>query len=69
LVTDSHHILVMWQNRFSQLFRVHGVSDLRQTEIHTAQPLVPELCAFEVEMVTEKVKKSHHQVLIKFQHH
>jgi hypothetical protein len=56
LVTDSHHILVMWQSHFSQIFRVHGVSDLRQTEIHTAQPLVPELCSFEVEMATEKVK-------------
>jgi len=56
LVIDSHHILVMWQNHFSQLFSVHGVSELRQTEIHTAQPLVPELSAFEVEMATEKVK-------------
>jgi len=47
LVTGSHHILVMFWNNFSQLFVVHGVSDLRQTEIHTAQPLVPELSAFE----------------------
>jgi hypothetical protein len=46
----------MWQNHFSQLFSVHGVSDLRQTEIQTAQPIVPELSAFEVEMAIEKVK-------------
>jgi hypothetical protein len=56
LVTDFHHILVMWQNHFSQLFSVHGVSDFRQTEIHTAEPLVPELSAFEVELATEKLK-------------
>ena len=46
----------MWQNHFSQLFSVHGVSDFRQTEIHTAEPLVPELSAFEVELATEKLK-------------
>jgi hypothetical protein len=56
LVTDSHSILVMWQNYFSQLFSAHGVSDLRQTEIHTAQPIVPELSAFEFEMAIEKIK-------------
>jgi hypothetical protein len=43
---------MLWIN-FFQLFSVHGVSDLRQTEIHTA----PELSAFEVEMAIEKVKK------------
>jgi len=38
---------------------VHGVSDVRQTEIteiHTAEPLVPEQNVFEVEMVIEKLK-------------
>ena len=33
-----------------------GVNDVRQTEIHTAEPLVPEPRAFEVELVTEKLK-------------
>jgi hypothetical protein len=46
----------MWQNHFSQLFSVHGVNDLRQTEIHTAQPVVLELSAFEFEMAIEKIK-------------
>jgi hypothetical protein len=31
-----------WKNYFSQLFNVHRVSDVRQIEIHTAEPLVPE---------------------------
>jgi hypothetical protein len=40
--TDSHSILARWRKRISQLFKVHGVSDVRQTEMHTAEPLVPE---------------------------
>jgi hypothetical protein len=51
------HILVTWRNHFSQLFNVHGVSDLKQTEIHTAEPLVPEPSAFEFEMAIEKLKR------------
>ena len=56
LVTDSQGILARWRNHFFQLFNVHGVSDVRQTEIHTAEPLVPELNAFEVDMAIEKLK-------------
>jgi hypothetical protein len=36
---------------------VHGVNDIRQTEIHTAEPLVPVLSASEVEMAIEKLKR------------
>jgi hypothetical protein len=36
---------------------VHGVNDVRHTEIHTAVPLVPEQSVFEVEMVIEKLKR------------
>jgi len=56
LVTDSHSILARWRNYFSQLLNVRLISDVRQTEIHTAEPLVPELSAFEVEMAIEKLK-------------
>jgi len=34
---------------------VHGVNDVKQTEIHTAEPLVPEPSDFEVELVIEKL--------------
>jgi hypothetical protein len=37
LVADSHSIFARWKNYFSQI-----LSDVRQTEIHTAKPLVPE---------------------------
>jgi len=57
MVTDSHSIVVRWSNHFSQPFGVHGVNDFRQTEIHRAEPLVPEPSAFEAEMATGKLKR------------
>ena len=33
------------------------VNDVRLTEIHTAEPLVPEANAFEVEVAIEKLKR------------
>ena len=56
LVTDSNSILARWRNYFSQQFIVQGVSNVRQTEIHTAEPLVPEPSAFEFEIAIEKLK-------------
>ena len=56
LVTDSHSILARWRNHFSQLRNVHGDNDVRQTEIHTVEPLVPEPSTFEFKMATEKLK-------------
>jgi hypothetical protein len=44
------------RNDFCQLLNVHGTTDVRQTEKHTVEPLVPELSAFEVEIATEKLK-------------
>jgi hypothetical protein len=57
LVADSHSILARWRNNFFQLLNVHGVNDVRQTEIHTAEPLVPEPSDSEVEMAIEKLKR------------
>jgi len=42
------------------------VEDVRQREIQTVEPLVPEPSAFEVELATEKLKVTYHMVLIKF---
>ena len=41
------------------MFGIHWVSDVRQTEIHTAKPLLPEPSAVEVEMAIEKLNKTH----------
>jgi hypothetical protein len=35
LLADSHSVLNRWKNYFCQLLNVHGVNDVRQTEIHT----------------------------------
>jgi hypothetical protein len=68
LVTGCHSILARGRNHFSQLFNVQGVSDVRRTEIHTAEPLVPEPSVFEVEMAIEKLKRNkYHQALSKSQ--
>jgi len=56
LVADCHSILAKWMNYFSQLLNVHGVNDVRQTEIHTAEPLVSEPSASEFELAIEKPK-------------
>jgi len=56
LVADSYSILARFWHHFSQLLNTHSVSDGRQTEIHTAEPLVPETSAFEVELALAKLK-------------
>jgi hypothetical protein len=66
LVADSHSILARWGKYFSKIFNVHGVNDVRQTEIHTAE-LVPEPSASEVELAIEKQKITSDQALIKYQ--
>ena len=52
LVAESHSIVVRWRNYFSQLFKMHGVKDVGQAEIHTAEPLVPEPSAFEIDLIS-----------------
>jgi len=54
LVADSHSIVARWRNYFSQLFYVHWVKDV--AEIHTAEPLVPEPSAAEIELAIDKLK-------------
>jgi len=66
LVADSHSIVARWRNYFSQLFNVHEVKDVGQAEIYTAEPLVPEPSASEVELAIDKLKSTHRQVLIKY---
>jgi hypothetical protein len=41
LLADSENILNRWKNDFSHLLNVHNVSDVRQIEVHTTEPLVP----------------------------
>ena len=48
LVADSYSIAARWRKYFSWLLNIHGVNDIKHTDIHTAEPLVPEPSAFEV---------------------
>ncbi len=48
--------MARWRIYFSQPLNVHGVKGVRQTEIHTAEPLVSEPSAFEIELAIEKLK-------------
>ena len=56
LVADSHSIVARWRKYFSQLFNVHGVKDVGQAEVHTAELLVPEPSASDVELAINKLK-------------
>jgi hypothetical protein len=44
-------------NYFCQLLNVQGVNDVRQTEMYTAEPSVPECSSFQVEITIEKLKR------------
>jgi len=52
LVVDSHSSMTRWRNSFSKLLNVHGAKNVRPT----AEPLVSEPSAFEVELAIEKLK-------------
>jgi hypothetical protein len=55
LLANSHNILNRWKNYFSQLLNVHNVSDVRQIEVHMAEPLVPGPSCLEVEIAVVKI--------------
>jgi hypothetical protein len=55
LLKGSHNILNWQKNFFSKLLNVPRVSEARQLEIHTAEPLVPDLSPFEVEIAIAKL--------------
>jgi hypothetical protein len=54
LHAESHSTLNSWKNYFFQLLNVHRASDVRQVEIHTAEPLVLYL---KVEIPVAKLKR------------
>ena len=64
LFTDSHSILARWRKYFSHLLNIHGINDVRHTEIHAA---VTEPSATEVELAIEKLKFKNHWILMESQ--
>jgi hypothetical protein len=57
LLADSHEILNRWKNYFCQLLNVHRVGGVRQTQMHTANPFVPQHRATEAEVAIGKLKR------------
>jgi hypothetical protein len=57
LLADSHNVLNRWKNYFTQSLNVYRVSDIRQIEIHRAEPLIPDLSPFDVEIAIAKLKR------------
>jgi hypothetical protein len=55
-LADPQKVLNRWKNFFNQVLNVHGVHDVRQMDIHTAEPLVPEPGLVEVEIAIGKLK-------------
>jgi hypothetical protein len=49
--------LSRWKNYFCQLLNVYRAGDVRQTEMHTAEPFVPGPSASEVEAAIGKMTR------------
>jgi hypothetical protein len=54
VLAHPHKILNRQKNYFCQLLNVHGVGGVRESEMHTAEPFVPEPSASEAEVAIGK---------------
>jgi hypothetical protein len=57
LLVNLHKILNRWKNYYHQLLNVHWCSSVRQTEMHTTEPFVPQPSASEAEAATGNLKR------------
>ncbi|PSN35187.1 hypothetical protein C0J52_22574 [Blattella germanica] len=56
MLADAKSILNRWGNFFNQLLNVHGEEEIEENNVQTAEVLVEEPSAIEVEMAIEKLK-------------
>jgi hypothetical protein len=56
LLADSQNVLNKWNDFFKQVLNIHGVHDVRQKDVHMAEPLVPEPSLVKVEIAIGKLK-------------
>jgi hypothetical protein len=56
LIADLQSVLNRWKNFFNQVLNMHGVHDVRQMDLHMAEPLVSEPSLVEVEIAFGKLK-------------
>jgi hypothetical protein len=52
---DPQKNLSRWNKHFCQVLNLQGAGAIRQTEIHTAEPFVPEPSAAEFEVAIRKI--------------
>jgi hypothetical protein len=55
LLADHPSVLNMWKNFLNQVLNVHGVHNVRQMDIHMAEPLVSKPSLVEVEVALGKL--------------
>jgi hypothetical protein len=56
LLAGPQNVLNRWKTFFKQMLNVHGIHNVRQKDIHTAEPLVPEPSLVEVEIAIGKLE-------------
>jgi hypothetical protein len=54
-LADPQNVLNKWKNFFNQVLNVREVHDVRQMDIHTAEPLISKPNLVEVEIAIEKL--------------
>jgi hypothetical protein len=69
LLADSHSVLNRWKNHFCQLLNLRGFKAIWQTEIHTADTLVPKPSAVQVDMTTQTAEKYKSPYIIQSRDH
>jgi hypothetical protein len=68
LLADPECVMNRWKNVFNQVLNIRGIQDIRQLDIHMAEPLVPEPRLVKVETAIGKLKRYIcAQLLIRFQ--
>jgi hypothetical protein len=55
LLADPQNVLNKWKEFFNKALYVHAVHDVRQMDVHTAEPLVPEPSLVETEVAIGKL--------------
>jgi hypothetical protein len=55
LLADPQSVLNRWKNFFHQVLNIQEVHDVRQMDIHTTEPLMPEPSLVEVEIAIGKL--------------
>jgi hypothetical protein len=66
LLSDPQRVLYRWKVFFNHVLNVHGVHDIRQMVIHTAELLAPEPSLVDVEIAFGSWNGVNPQILIRF---